>query len=40
MALFTYEANDLFQWLVNRDDIVVVDVRNDKDFGRVHIEAP
>jgi glyoxylase-like metal-dependent hydrolase (beta-lactamase superfamily II)/rhodanese-related sulfurtransferase len=40
MALFTYEANDLFQWLVNRDDIVVVDVRNDKDFGRFHIEAP
>ncbi len=41
MALFTYEAKELFQWLVNRDDIVVVDVRNDKDFGRFpHIEAP
>jgi glyoxylase-like metal-dependent hydrolase (beta-lactamase superfamily II)/rhodanese-related sulfurtransferase len=40
MALFTYEAKDLFQWLTTRADIVVVDVRNDKDFGRFHIEGP
>ena len=40
MALFTFEANELFQWLVNREDIVVVDVRNDKDYARFHIEAP
>ena len=40
MALFTYEAKDLFQWLANCADIVVVDVRNDKDFKRFHVESP
>jgi glyoxylase-like metal-dependent hydrolase (beta-lactamase superfamily II) len=40
MALFTYEAKDLFQWLVDRADMVVVDVRNAKDFGRFHVESP
>ena len=40
MALFTYEAKELFQWLVDCADIVVVDVRNDKDFKRFHVEAP
>ncbi len=40
MALFTYEAKDLFQWLTTQADIVVVDVRNDKDFNRFHIEGP
>ncbi len=40
MALFTYEAKDLFQWLVDRADMVVVDVRNDKDFNRFHVESP
>ena len=40
MALFTFDANDLFQWLVERQDLVVIDVRNDKDFNRFHIESP
>ena len=40
MALFTYEAKELFQWLTERKDIVVVDVRNDKDFSRFQIESP
>lgn len=40
MALFTYEAKELFQWLVDCADIVVVDVRNSKDFKRFHVEAP
>lgn len=40
MALFTYEAKDLFQWLVDRTDMVLVDVRNDKDFNRFHVESP
>ncbi len=40
MALFTYEAKDLFQWLTGQADIVVVDVRNDKDFKRFHVESP
>ncbi|MBV5318783.1 MAG: MBL fold metallo-hydrolase [Desulfobulbaceae bacterium] len=40
MALFTYEAKELFQWLTDRTEMVVVDVRNDKDFGRFHVEGP
>lgn len=40
MALFTYEAKDLFRWLVDCVDILVVDVRNDKDFKRFHVESP
>ena len=40
MAIFTYAAKDLFQWLTNREDIVVVDVRNEKDFSRFHVESP
>ena len=40
MAPFTYEAKELFQWLTDREDIVVLDVRNDKDFNRFHIESP
>ena len=40
MALFTYEAKELFQWLVDCVDMVVVDVRNSKDFKRFHVESP
>lgn len=40
MSAFTYEAKDLFQWLTTRADMVVVDVRNPKDFNRFHVESP
>jgi len=40
MALFTYEAKELFQWLTAQADMVVVDVRNDKVFNRFHVESP
>lgn len=40
MAVFTYRAMDLFTWLTEKEDIVVVDVRNDKDFKRFHVESP
>ncbi|MBM9614209.1 MBL fold metallo-hydrolase [Desulfobulbus rhabdoformis] len=40
MAIFTYEAQELFQWLIMQEDIVVVDVRNEKDFKNFHVEAP
>jgi glyoxylase-like metal-dependent hydrolase (beta-lactamase superfamily II)/rhodanese-related sulfurtransferase len=40
MPLFTFSAEDLFQWLTTRMDIVVVDVRNAKDFARFHVESP
>ena len=40
MAIFSYQANDLFDWLTAREDIVVLDVRNKKDFGRFQVESP
>lgn len=40
MAIFSYKANELFEWLSNREDIFVLDVRNDKDFARFQVESP
>lgn len=40
MAIFSYQANELFDWLTAREDIVVLDVRNKKDFGRFQVESP
>jgi len=40
MAIFSYEAQELFEWLSSKEDIFVLDVRNDKDFSRFQIESP
>ncbi len=40
MGVFRYQALELYRWLTAREDIVVLDVRNDKDFNRFHVEAP
>ena len=40
MTLSSYEAKDLFQWFIDRDDILVLDVRNEKDFNRFQVESP
>lgn len=40
MAVFTYQARDLFDWLTAKEDIVVLDVRNDKDYKRFQVESP
>ncbi len=40
MALFTFKANDLFTWLTDQEDIVVVDVRNNKEFDKFKVEGP
>ena len=40
MSIFLYTADELFQWLTTKQDIVVIDVRNDTDFGRFKVEAP
>ena len=37
---FLYQAKDLFGWLVDREDLVIVDVRNSKDFARFQVESP
>ena len=40
MALFRYEAQLLYQWLIDREDIVIVDVRNNIEFEKFKIEGP
>ncbi len=40
MTFSSYEAKDLFQWLTGKKDILVLDVRNDKDFKRFQVESP
>lgn len=40
MTLFTYTARDLFTWLSTKMDIIVVDVRNTKEFAKFKVEGP
>ncbi len=40
MTIFSYEARQLFEWLTTKEDIVVIDVRNKKDFGNFQVESP
>ncbi len=40
MAISSYQALDLFRWLTEKEDIIILDVRNPKDFSRFHIESP
>ncbi|NNF98216.1 MAG: MBL fold metallo-hydrolase [Desulfobacteraceae bacterium] len=40
MALGSFTAEDMFGWLVNRDDFLLLDVRNDVEFGRFKVEGP
>ncbi len=40
MSLTSYEAKDLFQWFTDKEDILVLDVRNEKDFKRFQVESP
>ncbi|MFZ5798150.1 MAG: MBL fold metallo-hydrolase [Desulfobulbaceae bacterium] len=40
MPPFIYTARDLFDWLVAREEIVIVDVRNHEDFARFKVESP
>ncbi|MBU1231957.1 MAG: MBL fold metallo-hydrolase [Proteobacteria bacterium] len=40
MTLSSYEAKDLFQWLTDKEDILILDVRNTTDFNRFQVESP
>lgn len=40
MSLHPYSARELFDAIVNKDDFVLLDVRNDKDFARFYVEGP
>jgi glyoxylase-like metal-dependent hydrolase (beta-lactamase superfamily II) len=40
MTLGSFTADELFQWLVNREAFLLLDVRNDEEFGRFQVEGP
>ena len=40
MTVESFSANDLFDWLVNKEDFLLLDVRNDVEFGRFKVEGP
>ncbi len=40
MSIFKYPAKDLFTWLTDKQDFLLLDVRNSKDFGRFQVESP
>lgn len=40
MEVQTFTAADLFNWLTAKEDFVLLDVRNDVEFGRFKVEGP
>ncbi|MGD2271593.1 MAG: MBL fold metallo-hydrolase [Desulfobacterales bacterium] len=40
MALQSYSAQDLFEWLTGQESFLLLDVRNDEEFGRFKVEGP
>ena len=40
MTLSSYEAKDLFQWFIDKENFLVLDVRNESDFKRFQVESP
>lgn len=40
MALQPYDAEQLFAWLTHKDPFLLLDVRNDVEFGRFKVEGP
>jgi len=37
---FMYTANDLYDWLTDQPDFLLLDVRNEKDFSNFAVEGP
>ena len=40
MPVTPYDAADLFEWLTTKEDFLLLDVRNDEEFGRFKVEGP
>ncbi len=40
MAIFPFQAGELYQWIVDQQKFVLLDVRNKQDFGRFKVEGP
>lgn len=40
MSLKPYDASELFHWLTIKENVVILDVRNEDDFKRFKVESP
>lgn len=40
MSIFKFQAEDLYDWVTNNNEFVLLDVRNATDFGRFQVEGP
>jgi glyoxylase-like metal-dependent hydrolase (beta-lactamase superfamily II) len=40
MAIQSFTAKDLFEWIVNKESFLLLDVRNEEEFGRFKVEGP
>jgi glyoxylase-like metal-dependent hydrolase (beta-lactamase superfamily II)/rhodanese-related sulfurtransferase len=40
MTIQSFTAQDLFDWLINKERFLLLDVRNEEEFGRFKVEGP
>ena len=40
MPVKPFTAQDLFEWLVSKETFLLLDVRNEEEFGRFKVEGP
>ncbi len=40
MSVKSFTAQDLFEWLVSKETFLLLDVRNEEEFGRFKVEGP
>ena len=40
MSLTSFTAEELFGWLTTGEDFLLLDVRNEVEFGRFKVEGP
>ena len=40
MELLSFTANDLFAWLIGKEEFLLLDVRNEEEFKRFKVEGP
>jgi glyoxylase-like metal-dependent hydrolase (beta-lactamase superfamily II)/rhodanese-related sulfurtransferase len=40
MSIQSFTAQDLFNWLISKEDFLLLDVRNEEEFGRFKVEGP
>ena len=39
-SLKSYSSDDLFSFLIQKEDVIILDVRNEDDFGQFSVEGP